>query len=148
MLLLGETFNFTLFDVFWVKSEWEAWPLCEALWRPDGYRNYENTRSLGKRNLLFISLTFFRLTLMCLCAKSLQSCLTLGDPMECSPPGFSVHGILQAGILKWVAISFSAGSSDQGSNPSLLCLLSWQIGSLPLAPPGKPLILLCLRLFE
>ena len=36
-----------------------------------------------------------------------QSCLTLCDPMDCSPPGFSVHGIFQAWILEWVAISFS-----------------------------------------
>ena len=41
-----------------------------------------------------------------------QSCLTLCDPMDCSPPGSSVHGILQAGILKWIAISFSRGSSQ------------------------------------
>ena len=40
-------------------------------------------------------------------AKSLQSCLTLCDPMDCSPPGSSVPGILQARILEWVAISFS-----------------------------------------
>ena len=40
-----------------------------------------------------------------------QSCLTLCDPMDCSPQGSSVHGILQARILKWVAISFSRGSS-------------------------------------
>ena len=40
-------------------------------------------------------------------AKSLQSCLTLCDPMDCSLPGFSVHGILQARTLEWVAISFS-----------------------------------------
>src|SRR5574337_719605 len=40
-------------------------------------------------------------------AKSLQSCLTLCDPMDCSPPGFSVHGILQARTLEWVAIAFS-----------------------------------------
>ena len=39
--------------------------------------------------------------------KSLQSCLTLCDPMDCSPPGSSVRGILQARILEWVAISFS-----------------------------------------
>ena len=36
--------------------------------------------------------------------KLLQSCLTLWDPMECSPPGSSVHGILQARILEWVAM--------------------------------------------
>ena len=42
-----------------------------------------------------------------------QSCptLTLCDPMDCSPPGSSVHGIFQARILEWVAISFSRGSS-------------------------------------
>ena len=44
-------------------------------------------------------------------AKSLQSCLTLRDPMDCSPPGSSVHGILQARILEWTAIPFSRGSS-------------------------------------
>ena len=38
---------------------------------------------------------------MCVCAKSLQSCPTLCDPMDCSPPGSSVHGILQARILGW-----------------------------------------------
>ena len=40
-----------------------------------------------------------------------QSCPTLCHPMNCSPPGSSIHGILQARILKWVAISFSRGSS-------------------------------------
>ena len=40
-------------------------------------------------------------------AKSLQSCLTLCNPIDGSPPGFSVPGILQARTLEWVAISFS-----------------------------------------
>ena len=40
-----------------------------------------------------------------------QLCLTLWDPMDCSPPGSSIHEIFQAGILEWVAISFSRGSS-------------------------------------
>ena len=40
-------------------------------------------------------------------AKSLQSCLTLCDPMDCSPPGSSLHGIFQARILEWSAIAFS-----------------------------------------
>ena len=40
-------------------------------------------------------------------AKSLQSCPTLRDPTDCSPPGSSIHGILQARTLEWVAISFS-----------------------------------------
>ena len=50
-----------------------------------------------------------------------QSCLTLCDPMDCSSPGSSIHGILQARILEWVAIPFSRGSFwTQGSNPDLL----------------------------
>ena len=40
-------------------------------------------------------------------AKLLQSCLILCDPMDRSPPGFSIHGILQARTLEWVAISFT-----------------------------------------
>ena len=45
------------------------------------------------------------------CVLVAQSCLTLSDPMDCRPPGSSVHGILQARILEWVAILFSSGSS-------------------------------------
>ena len=49
---------------------------------------------------------------VCLCAKSLQLCPTLCDPMNCSLPGSSVHGILQERILEWVAMSSSRGSSQ------------------------------------
>ena len=44
-------------------------------------------------------------------SKSLQLCPTLCDPMDCSPPGSPVHGILQARILEWVAILSSRESS-------------------------------------
>ena len=55
-----------------------------------------------------------------------QSCLTLSDPMDCSPPGSSVHGIFQARILEWVVISyFRRYLPNQGSNPYLLNLLHW-----------------------
>ena len=71
--------------------------------------------------------------------KLLQSCLTLCDPMDYSPPGSPVHGILQVRILEWVAMPSSRASfPTQGLNPHLLSLLRWQVGSLPLAPPGKP----------
>ena len=46
-----------------------------------------------------------------LCAKLLQMCPTLWDPMDYSPPGSSIHGILQVRILEWIAISSSRGSS-------------------------------------
>ena len=44
-----------------------------------------------------------------------QSCLTLHDPMDCSPPGSSVHGIFQARVLEWVAIAFSSMMSLLGN---------------------------------
>ena len=47
-----------------------------------------------------------------LCAEPLQSCLTLCDPRDCSPPDSSVQGILQARILEWVAMPSSRGSSE------------------------------------
>ena len=49
-----------------------------------------------------------------MCAKSFQLCPTLYDSMDCSPPGSSVHGILQARILEWAAMLCSRGSSDPG----------------------------------
>ena len=56
----------------------------------------------------------------CVCAKSLQSCPTLCNPIDCSPPGSSVHGILQTRILEWVAKPFSRESSRLGIEPSSL----------------------------
>ena len=60
------------------------------------------------------------------------SCLILRDPMGCSSPGSSVHGILQATILEWVAVSYSRGSSqprDQ-NHISYVCLLSFPPSSV------------------
>ena len=68
----------------------------------------------------------------CDCAKygkSLQLCPTLW------PRGSSIHGILQARILEWVAFLLQGIFPIQGSNLRPLCLLHWQTRSLPLAPP-------------
>ena len=67
--------------------------------------------------------------------------------MDCSCPGTSVHGILQARILEWVASSFSRGSDlpDPGielGSPTL------QAVSLPSEPPGKPVLMLSLSIHE
>ena len=73
-------------------------------------------------------------------AKLLQSCPTLCDPLDCSWPGFSDHGIFQARILEWVAISSSKASSQPRDWTQVSGLLYWQVGSLPLTPPGNPII--------
>ena len=55
-------------------------------------------------------------------AKSIQSCPTLCNPVDCSLPGSSVHGILQARILEWVAVSFSRGSSPPWDRTLVFCV--------------------------
>ena len=71
-------------------------------------------------------------------AKLLQPCQILCNPIDQSPPGSSVHGILQARILEWVAMPSSRDLPDPGLEPTSLHLLHWQAGSLPLAPSRKP----------
>ena len=67
-----------------------------------------------------------------------QSCLTLCNPMDCSPPASSVHRILQARILEWGSRSLLQGIFlTQESNPNLLRLLTWQVDSLPLSHLGS-----------
>ena len=78
----------------------------------------------------FLSITF----LACEVSEVAQSCLTLCDPMDCSLPGSSVRGILQARILEWVAVSFSRWSSQPRIEPGCPTL---QADALPSEPPGK-----------
>ena len=65
-----------------------------------------------------------------------QSCPTLYDPKDCSPPGSSVHGILQARILEWVAILSLGDIPDPGIKPGCPAL---QADSLPSETQGKPI---------
>ena len=69
-------------------------------------------------------------------AKSLQSCPTLGDPMDCSLPGFSVHGIVQARTLEWVAISFSNARKWKVKSLSRVRLLATPWTATYQAPPS------------
>ena len=69
------------------------------------------------------------------CAKSLQLCLTLHNPMDCSLPGSSIHGILQARILEWVARPSSRGSSAPQDWNCVSCISG---GCFTTKPLGKP----------
>ena len=64
-----------------------------------------------------------------------QLCPTLCDPMDCSSPGSSIHGIFQARILEWIAISPGdlPGPGIKPRSPAL------QADALPSDPPGKPM---------
>ena len=63
---------------------------------------------------------------VCVCGLVTQLCLTLCNPMDSSPPGFSVHGILQARILEWIiTIPFSRGSSQPRDQTQISCIGRW-----------------------
>ena len=88
---------------------------------------------------------------VCVCVLAAQSCLTLCNPVDCRPPGSSVHRVLQARILEWVAIYFPRGSSRPRDWTWVSCI---QADSLPSEPPGKSpesngpsLILVALKVF-
>ena len=70
----------------------------------------------------------------CIHTKLLQSCPALCDPMDYSPPSSSVHGILQAIILEWVAIPFSRDLPNPEIRPRSPALQAYSLYS---EPPGK-----------
>ena len=79
---------------------------------------------------------------MCVRVLVTQSCLTLCNPVDYSPPGSSIHGILQARILEWVAISFSRGSSQLGDRTRVSCIVGrcFNHWAEPSRDPAKPLL--------
>ena len=70
--------------------------------------------------------------------KSLSQCPTICDPMDCNPPGSSVHGIFQARILDWVAISFSRDLPNRGIEPGYPALQADALPSEPSRPSFNP----------
>ena len=74
----------------------------------------------------------------CMHAKSLHSCPTLCDPIDCSPWASSVHGMLQARILEWVAMPFSRGSSRSRDQTWVSCDSCIAGGFFTAEPQGRP----------
>ena len=72
----------------------------------------------------FFFFFFFTAPATATAAKSLQSCPTPSDPMECSLPGSSIHGIFQARVLQWDAIAFTDKSVETSSTQILLVAVS------------------------
>ena len=74
------------------------------------------------------------------CCSVIESCPTLCNPMDCSPPGSSVHRISQARILEWVVISYSRDLPDPGTKPTYMSCAScrWQEDSLSVYHLGSP----------
>ena len=75
---------------------------------------------------------------MCPHSKLLQLCLTLCDPMDCSLPGSSVHGILQARTLEWIAMPPPGDLPDPGIESTSPAGPALQVDSLPLSQREAP----------
>ena len=107
------------------KTRKDAWdPVCG--WGQTGDTSHPNSHRWSDRVT----------THTCCCGSVPRSCPTLCDPVDCSPPGSSVHGILQARILEWVAISFSRGSSRPRDRTQVSCIAGRFFTT---EPAGKPI---------
>ena len=105
---------------------------CPLSWNPpEGFLYSENWKIQGSST--FSESISKPVLVMCVFTKS---SLTLCDPMDCSLPGSLVHGILQARILEWVAISSSRGSSRPRDQTGVFCLAG---GFFTTEPPGRPM---------
>ena len=82
---------------------------------------------------------YFKLPSVCMHDKSLQSCPTLYNPMDCSPPDSSAHGIPREEYWSGLPFLLQGIFLTLRSNPCLSYLLHWEVSSLPLAPPEKPI---------
>ena len=134
--------------------------ILESWGKPDlGYNNFMIARWKDRKNIgswwfswwartnmeAQIPLNFLHLkcnTFLSHCVLVAQSCLTLCNPVDCSLPGSSVHGILQARILQWVAISFSRGSSRLRDQTQVSCIADRFLlsESLTREAPLKPIL--------
>ena len=112
--------SFPLFDIQHLLY------VCHTLWKARSYLKFQFPKTYPR--------------CACMCAKSFQSCPVLCIPMDCNPPGSSLH--------PWGSLGKNTGVGcyallqgifwTQRLNPCLLCLLHWQADSLSLVPPGKP----------
>ena len=100
--------------------------------RLEGYSRFLTKKKKRKESLAAAAINLNHQMHACLVAKL---CPTLFNPMDCSLPGSSVHGILQARILEWVATPFSRDLPNPRIEPWSPAL---QTDSLPSEPPGKP----------
>ena len=105
------------------------WCPTNFLYYKDGFQTHSTISAIKTTNTSLDVITSSE-------GVSAQPCLTLCEPMDCSLPGSSVHGILQERILEWVAMSSSRGSSQPRDQTQVSLIVGQD--SLPSHPPGSP----------
>ena len=117
--------------------------ICNPFWPKTAkcvfFRIYSTTSLVANLNMLYLLSWLHIILELLMCVLVAQLCPTLCDPTDCSSAGSSVHGILQAGILEWVTIPFSRGSSPP-RNQTLFPPL--QADSLLSSHQGSPELLI------
>ena len=130
--------------VTWLRSRSNR-PSCDSdrglcLQLPNG-KSWQHQMNFSIMTAVISSITSSNCCVLTAClrlhAKSLQSCLTLCNPIDYRPPDSSVHGILPARILEWVAVPFSRGSSQPRDRTCVSYVTCIAGRSLPLMPSGK-----------
>ena len=110
-----------------------GWTISRIMWSiPSGL--LVHGRWLGLEGILWWVQLHICHIVCCWCVVT-KSCLTLCNPMDCSPPGSSVHGISQAWILEWVAIPFSRDLPNSGIKPTSPASPALAGGFFTTAPP-------------
>ena len=120
-----------------------AWPICSRHtwllnWAWRGKQNWKTGTILSQMlaecfficclssvmmmMMMMMTMMMMMCVCMCVCVLAAQLCLTLFEPMNCSLPGSSVHGILQARTLEWIAIPFFRGSSPPRDRTQVSCI--------------------------
>ena len=117
-----------------------AWPICSRHtwllnWAWRGKQNWKTWTILSQMlaecfficclssmMMMMMTMMMMMCVCMCVCVLAAQLCLTLCEPMNCSLPGSSVHGILQARTLEWIAIPFFRGSSPPRDRTQVSCI--------------------------
>ena len=131
--IFGLSKSSTLIFILNVNSKRRIHSMQTSFKIPDNFTIFPFSDLQAKMDFFF----FFCMCCAVLCLVA-RSCLTLCDPMDCSLPGSSVHGILQARILELVVMPFPGDVPNPGIEPRSPAL---QVDSLPSEPKGKPRIL-------
>ena len=104
--------------------------------KPIEDKNFDSMKTKVKGQSLSLTLYFYSFKTVSE-SEVAQLCPTLFDPMDCSLPGSSVHGIFQAGVLEWVAIVFSRGSSWPRDWTQVSCIAGRRFTVWAKEPPFK-----------
>ena len=110
--------------------------LCRSHLWDELHQTVWNTGYISKPHFTFHTDRGQFCLILASCCLIAESCPALCDPVDCSPPGSSVHGILQARILEWAAVSVSRGCSQPRDQTHISC--TGRRVLFTAEPPGKP----------